>query len=292
MYQTLKEAIKSALQTTSAKMTKTYFKNTVTVLEDTVLTSLKEIQECAYMENIAKNPLFEYICKSLKFTGKTTQAALNELGYRLEQIVKCKKDIFNLIEEDMESNITNEGGSARSLAVFKLVNDIGSITVYSMHLLEYIVTNKEKSVIPYKRFELVEKHAPLYIELCRKYLKDLPKVIKEIKQISTEYVKFEDTPGGEKLQAMMLANTGKTVDLPVNGFVGNPIYSIRLWVIDKRISAKEYMEAKQQAIRYKLRLAKVEYNGDNDPELEKQVRQYEEQIEKLQYYIDFIDPLN
>ena len=52
------------------------------------------------------------------------------------------------------------------------------------------------------------------------------------------------------------------------------------------------MEAKQQAIRYKLRLAKVEYNGDNDPELEKQVRQYEEQIEKLQYYIDFIDPLN
>ena len=78
------------------------------------------------------------------------------------------------------------------------------------------------------------------------------------------------------------------LDQTVKGFVGNPIYAIRLWNADREIKAIKLLESKKEYV--ELLLAELEISNANqyDPELDEAIanakeviNQYEIKIEKL-----------
>lgn len=291
MFAMLKNGINAALGESNAHLIVKTHKMTISLLEDTILPTVKKVEECAYLTHVKKSPLLKFIFSSIGVQGASIQEKVHNFGYKLMEIVNHKVQIEELIRKFVNGTITPVGGTARDIAINKMVNDLASIARYTMELLHYVVTDQKSSIIPAKRFKLVEKYAPSYIDLCKIYLNNLPKIIKDLEKVSNEYVNVKNDDKAD-LQNTMLANTGKSVRLPMNGFIGNPFYHIRAWWIDKRTETVEYLEQKKTSIEYKINLLKAQQDGKNDPELEKQIRNYEETIDRLDYQIEKIDPLH
>jgi len=73
-----------------------------------------------------------------------------------------------------------------------------------------------------------------------------------------------------------------------SGFIGNPIYHIRLFLTDLEINRYKSLEDEKRLLELKLAELKAKQQGTDDPKLKKQIEFYENEIRKIEDKLNVI----
>jgi len=73
-----------------------------------------------------------------------------------------------------------------------------------------------------------------------------------------------------------------------SGFIGNPIYHLRLFLTDLEINKYKSLEDEKRLLELKLAELKAKQQGTDDPKLKQQIEYYEQEIKKVEDKLDVI----
>ena len=184
----------------------------------------------------------------------------------------------------MQDTLINKTMNAKSAAIVKVLQDLASMNSYMLDLLYFLILDEKLTNLPKIKLKRIKEDIPKFTEMFKVYGFKLKTIIEEIHKVSEEPLP-EDKTRIDVIDAL-LNNTGKLVDLPVSGFVNNPIYHFRMWLVDRDIKKYESLKEKKQLIELRLMELKLEQEDDSDPNLTKQVKYYEEKLADIEYSIE------
>ena len=258
----------------------------MTNINDAVLPSLVDI------ENLSKEELSE-LTKSKYFVIMKNVSKVNKSG---EDYFKNIKKLFETISNNesklkqavnkLNPTISSVSVKVHDAVVTKLVSDICFLTFFTLDFINIIVTTKEDIVhLPKYKVKAIDDNLSEYLDCLNKY-NDIEKdLIDKLPTVPNTELNLSDV----SLVGFVTSALARSVSLlPLtDGFVGNPIYHIRLWRLDKQHEKYEANQARRQVI--SLKLADLKYrlssSGNGDASLQKQIDFYEKQLSNTEYEI-------
>lgn len=265
--------------------------NTLSSLNDDVIPALDGVISSAGSSKILlNNNLLKTIANTSGIKAKDNRDLLVKVKGLLVNITKSGKDLTKVVENDLSDIVTDKTGTVKDVAIIKVVSDISSISMYTLDLVYFVLTNNgvDESNYPKIKFDKVRDGVQSYSSSLKSYagnfattVKDLPKVAAIPAKVETSKISMLERLAGKG---------GKTLNLPnTQGFVGNPIYFVRMWLVDREIAKYEALKEKRKLVDLKLMELKVQETGEENPKLRKQIEYYEDKISKVEYEIAQIE---
>ena len=200
----------------------------------------------------------------------------------LKLFTKYDNDIYGLLD-DLDEEIYTKGLTLKQSFVLKVINDLYTISAYtidlSILLIEYKTGEPEESIFPKKIKEDKLNYLYDYFSLVNFY-SDFKKIINgELSDIVLDV--------DEKELATLRSLIPKgTVNMPITGFIGNPIYHFRVFLVDREIKKIELLKEKKEYLELIILEKEKLRNGTVDPKLEKQIEFYKEEVAKVEHTIE------
>lgn len=286
MYQVLKNYIESLTATVKKESVEEALGNVITGINDEIIPSLEAVIKDSDDSVIKDNQFIKNLSK-LTVRTKDNKEYLNVLLKLLKEITSEANDITKLVDKDLSAYITSKGSTAKDIAIMKLVSDIAALAFYIQDLIYFILVDVKETAIPKIRLDDIRKNSGSFVVLFNYYYKGLSKIVKELPRVSDEIVYREDAK--PSMMDKLFKSKGKLLSLPVSGFNGNPIYHIRMWLVDKEMERYELLKEKKKLIELKLLDLKLQAQNESDPKLKTQIEYYEDKIGKLEYNIKEIE---
>jgi len=289
MYLELKKVLDSLSSTVKKESVVESFENIMTGLNDEVLPALENIIKDGDEPFIKNNQFLNNLSK-LTVRSKSNKDFLIAIKSLLNTIIKEEKDISKLIDKELNDYITSKGSTAKDLTIMKLVTDIGSLVFYIQDLNYFILVNGQETSLPKIKMREIRANSGSFVNLFLAFHKDFSKYVKEISRVSSDTVYNESAV--PSMMDRLFKSNGKLLTLPISGFNGNPIYHIRMWLVDKEIERYELLKDKKKLIELKLLELKLAEQQESNPKLKKQIEYYEEKVSRLEYNIKDIEDDN
>lgn len=259
--------------------------NIITNINDSVLPTLTDIVNLSDEEiKDINNSHYFVIMKNVSKTNKSGK----------EYFINTKK-LFEIISNSESKlkqavNKLNPTVSAMSIKthdaiVVKLINDLCFMTFYTLDFINVVLTNKsDLTHLPKYKAKAIEDNLSEYLDCLNKY-KDIEKdVVDKLSTLPSAELNLSDISLISFVTSTITKATGL---IPIsNGFVGNPIYHIRLWRLDKQHEKYEANKARRQIA--SLKIADLKHrvsSGSSEANLDKQIQFYEKQLSDTEYDI-------
>ena len=289
-----------------------------------LLNSLKEIEKDVKNKDVLSKAL---ITKALRDRVKTIRNDGDVIRVIEETITRYSKIlplISGKIDEYVDGSICSNTSNLNYKLILAILSEGSYIAEQGAMILTYVVdkyyvkdkhTKLDSTVMPG-----VGSKAILFFQLIPElYKADLEKVVDAIGQIpSISTLKFEETseiPSSfiigdffskkfgiksvltqvwvkkllhyfTKVDARKTARAHPDI---VASFIGNPIYHLRILLVDLQMLRLETLKERKRILELKvLELKQKETTGKVDPKLKQQIQYYEEKIQKVNMKIDKI----
>ena len=258
-------------------------------LHDKVLPSLDNI--ISVLGNsivIKKNNVLSLLAVSSGIKVKDNRDMLVKLKGILTNISKSEKNVKKLVNDYLPDTVTDKTATVRDLTILKLISDLSSLTMYSLDFLYYILTSADDSDYPKIKFQQIQNDIPDFSSVLRSYKDNFTKTLDNIKKVAN--VEMITEPENIGMFEKVIGRQGKIVNTPaVNGFLGNPIYHIRLMLVDREVDKYENLKDKKKLLELRVMELKAKENGESNPKITKQIEYYEDKIAKVEYNISQIE---
>ncbi len=206
----------------------------------------------------------------------------------LTKINANHKPFIALIQNELSDVVTDTAATPKDAAILKILNDIGAMNIFILDLSYYVIMEKDSGGISKKKIATIQDTAYDFAISLREYGKDFTKLIKDIPKVSDSIININD--GKDSMLQSLIAHTGISLSLPfTKGFVNNPIYHIRMWLVDREVEKYESLKERRKLIELRLTELKLEEDGQADQGLRKQIEYYEDRLSKLDYEIDQLE---
>jgi hypothetical protein len=259
-----------------------------TGIQNEIIPLLKEIID-KDPKIINENLFLKNIVNMSKDNYKDNYDFINELVKFFENVIKHEKEINKIIDESLSEIITDKTATAKDLAILKVISDIGSMSLYIADLMYYCLLLNDETNYPKIKIKQIKENGIVFTSLFNVYKNNLNDIIKKLPRVSSELIN-DKADANVSMLSKLLHATGLVVDLPVsNGFSNNPIYHIRMYLVDREIKKYEALKEKRKLIELKLLELKLEENGDSNPKLKKQIEYYEDKLSGIEYDIKEIE---
>jgi len=257
-------------------------------LNDEVLPTLDNLIESKNLASYVDANMVTMISRSCDFKAKDAKDAVKKIKSGFVNINKAYKKVTSLIEKELSDVITDKTVTAKDAAILRMVNDLGAMNTYVLDLAYYIIMDKKITDLPKFKLNMIKNNLNGFGNSFQAYGSNFGRLIEDMHKISSNVVSINE--GKESFLSLNLSKTGKTVDLPMaNGFINNPIYHIRMWMVDKEVEKYESLKDKKRLIELRLMELKLEDNNEGDPKLRKQIEYYEDKLSKIEYKIEKIE---
>jgi len=290
MLNTLVNFFHSMNHTTKKEDVITNVKRTFDNLNNEVLPTLSNIiDNVGTSDVIKKNNNIKLLAISAGIKSKDNKDTLVKLKGILTNIAKSDNSVEKLINDKLPDVVTDKTATVRDLAILKLASDLSNITLYTLDFLYFILTDVKDSDYPKIKFQQIKDGMMDYGMLIKNYGDKFNKKIDEIGKIAD--IPLESDPSKSSFFEKLLSKQGKVTNMPsVNNFVGNPVYHIRLWLVDREVKKYENLKDKKKLLELKvLELKAKEANEGENPKLKKQIEYYEDKISSVEYEISKIE---
>jgi len=220
------------------------------------------------------------LIKNIRIGGKSLPG--NQVITVMEKIFKDiteDKDIINLIDKVSGSLLSDRTLNTKQLNLVKIVLDVTHMANYTFDLfyliLKYDELRRDKTATLYSDkkikeiYDLVDEFGTLLF-----LYKDFNEVVKSISTIEERIL---DIDNKELFSFFALKN--KITSNYLTGFINNPIYHFRMWLVDKQFSRYESLKDKKRLIELIVLDLKIEKEDDS---IRKQIDYYEEKINKIE----------
>lgn len=262
--------------------------NTISELaQDDLLPSLAEIKQVEKTKRVNNSDLVNLVKEILKIRGVKTKSIFTDLENIFSELNKNKSKIENLISKHTSSVLTNKVLSIKDAAIIKLVDDISSLTMYSIDFIACVLADIKNTSFPKIKFKKVKEGIPAFVELIKGYNKDLEKNLDKIAKLDDSVINKDSNKSFVDLK---LKNDGVFGIMP-SGFINNPFYHIRMWLIDRDIAKLEALKDKKRLIELRIMELKIEEKSGEDGDLSKQIEYYEDKLANIEYKIEKLEEI-
>lgn len=230
------------------------------------------------------NPRLSKFGKDCEFKGSNPYSILEELKKFFNRVLNESGKLQDSINRYLSATMSSKAVTARDGAILRIVSDLSSISLYTLDFLHLSLVGNGKNNFPKAHIQSVDSGYVPYCSLIRHYNKELEKNIAGLKEVSLENINFT---GDDSVLDTFFKNTGKSINLPVTGFVGNPLYHFRMWIADRE--HQKYEKNKEEKRLLELRLLALQAEKDKDGvdlnKLNKQIEYYEDTISNIEFKI-------
>lgn len=259
-----------------------------TSISDSVIPTLDNLIANVDLPKLKNNQLLKNLGR-LCGAGSSSKDVLANLRLMFITFSNNQSVIERLVNKDLNDVITDRAVTARDGAIMRVVSDIGSMTMFIMDFMDLVLLDESDSEYPNIKFKTIKSGMDTFGELYKAYgkSKEFEKLIKDIPSAPDTAidVKSEDTA----MYKLILAKA-KTIDLPsASGFINNPFYHIRMWLVDREIAKYESLKDKKVLSELRLKELVLEQDRSGDSALSKQISYYENKITRLEAEIAEIE---
>lgn len=288
----LVESIAGLVGTVKKTAAETMVNNIFKTINDTILPIFDEIERAvdqkANLALIKSNKTLTVFAK-LVGTGVDNMKTLVQMHKTFRKLSKEEGDVRKVIEFHFPKLMVQGVVRARDAALIKLLQDLSTFNAYTVDFLYYIIMDVNETNFPKIKIKRITDKIGDYAELYKTYSKPLEPMLIEIAKMSDEEIPSKLDKTLLELKEIQLSQHGGYPNLPFNGFLGNPIYHIRMWLIDKDFEKIEILEQKKQLIELRLMELKLDAEGKKDPNLTQQIRYYEDKLSGIEYEIEKLE---
>ena len=253
-------------------------------LNEEVLPSFDEIIASKNLPAVKSNKIFTTLYKNCNIRASNNYEALEKMRESFLYISKQNVKLKQMIDSNMQEVITDKTMTAKSAVCVRILTDINSMCSYVLDLLYFIIVDEKVSELPKIKFKRIKEGMVIFTDLFKTYGYEFSKTIESVNEVSDEIIRKDAT--NSTLVDAMLSSTGKSIKLPLSGFIGNPIYHVRMWFVDRASKKYESLKVKKQLIELKLMELKLDANNNSDPSLTKQIQYYEDKLANIEYNIE------
>ena len=212
-----------------------------------------------------------------------------DIQRRIPALIKNITVIQEAVDTDLENDILADGLTVRGAFIIRAAGNLSLITRYLMALLNYLYTVEAKHF---------DTHLDPSLEICKAEMKYVEQNFARFAKLFGEYTQpLKDVIG--KLPEIYLAKqneeavTGQfgLVQLDpferygLSGFIGNPIYRIRLVVARWQNERYESAKAKKQQLELRLLYLQMQQDKTSDPSVMKEIERLQTRIESHDRYL-------
>lgn len=212
---------------------------------------------------------------------------INKIKEFFIEIQDNKDTLIATIKSNCPSVITVKTLTFKQAATLKVVNDLTSMSLFVLDLVNAFLaleTGNGTSNLSKAQLASLDACSRDFVAVFDSYYKKLNKLIKDLKDVSAELINQSESDATNNI---ISSTNGKQVDLPsdTNGFLGNPIYHIRMWFVERSLAKLQILEDKKKLI--ELRIQQIRANEKNlpDEQITKMINYYEEELSNIEYKI-------
>jgi len=257
-------------------------------INNDVIPALEVVIDNGNLSNIETSSLLTTLGRSSNIKYKDNRDILVKIKGGFVNISKSYNTLSDLVEKELNDIITDKTITAKDAAILRIINDIGSMNSFILDFVYLILVDEKNTDLPKVKLKQIRDNVSTFASAYRVYGDNFNKLLQDTYKISTNTIDINE--GKESMISVMLAKSGKIVNLPTaSGFITNPIYHIRLWLVDKEIKKYESLKDKKRLIELKVMELKLEQNNESDPKLVKQIEYYENKLSRVEYEIEKIE---
>ena len=260
-----------------------------TSINDEVLPTFTTILADKTLDVISKNVTLKNFAQMADLKTTNNYKTLEKMEDLFKTISKTQKQVKDLVNKHCSEVITNKDLKAKDAAIVKFLTDLYTLTSYTLDFLYFIIVDEKHSELPKIKFKKIREGLPNYITLFKAYSKFYTTMLEDIAAIDDETLKTDLDVVQQQMKEMILAKKSKLVSFPLSNFIGNPIYHIRMWRVDKEIEKLEALKTKKQLVELKITELRLEKDGGKDKNLSKQIKYYEDKLAGIEYKIEKIE---
>jgi len=253
-----------------------------TAISKNILPAFKAVEaESTYFDS-DKAYILGQLGGSLGLTTTNPKDVIKELARFFKDVHAEEKSLNKLINTQTNEKIFTSMATAQEVAIMATISDISSVTLFALDLLYYIVL-PENTEYPKKKLEMLQQSIHYFTSIVKVYINKFDKHVDTLYKVSKTVVKKGSSVA---MMDKLLAKQGRLATMPViNGFIGNPIYHVRLWFVDRDVDKYESLKEKRKLLELRLLDLKMQSAGKHDERLAKQIAYYEDKVASMEYDI-------
>lgn len=217
---------------------------------------------------------------------------ISDIEARLEFLLKNCQELQVVVDTTLEKDIITQGVTLRSAYLIRSAANISLVSRYLLSLLNYIYMaetrhrdNELSPSLEISKAEVryVEDNFIRFVKLFSEYTQDPEQFKKKISELPEIYVNDRTK---DMIKSMMDTHEVDPLEPSgLAGFIGNPIYAIRLQIAQWQNERYESAKAKKQQLELRLIYIQSREKGRNDPTIEREIEILQNRIERYDAYI-------
>lgn len=216
---------------------------------------------------------------------------VSDINRRVENLHSNIITLQEAIETYLEKDIISDGLTIRSAFVVRAASNVSLVTRYLMALLNYLYT------VEAQHYDISLEPG---LEICKAEMKYVDQNFVRFAKLFSEYsvspADFKKLIGevpevfvNQKTENAVAGFFGKSPDpyesYGVSGFVGNPIYRVRLIIAKWQNDRYESAKAKKQQLELRLLYLQMQKDEKKDPVVVNEIQRLQDRIEGYDKYL-------
>ena len=287
MFSTILEAVTPkfiSLNKKAVLKSKTFLFNS---LENEVLPAL-DVFISSNIKALSKNKFLSNSFSLMGIKSSNSLDGVKELRDMFQDIMSYEQKMDKLIL-NMNNVLLDKNTSLKDGTLVRVIEDLTFMSLYVLDFLYYSILDESDTNFTKKKIEVIKNELPEFIKLVKYYNKNIKNILDEILELPDVPVSISQTDSSSMLDTF-LKKIKKISFIPAaNGFVGNPIYHFRMWLVDREIRKYEALKDRKEALELRLMELRYQESGSTDENIKERIAYFEEKISKIEYEIAKIE---
>lgn len=281
MLDALTDYLKGMNHTVKREDVTTALDHIINNINDDVIPSLDQMIKNSDLTVVRESRLVRTLVTSTNLKAKNGKEFYIRLKAMFVNIVKNNKHLSKIVSKELSEFVTDNSAKAKDVTILKVVQDIGAMSQYIMDINYVILLDNGETDLPKLKLKTVRLHIGEFIKLVNTYNRDFDKTITKLGKVSSAIIDMDD--GKYSMLDKLITSTGVNVNLPTaSGFIGNPVYHIRMWFVDREVDKYESLKDKKRLIELKLSELKLSESNEHDSSISGQIEYYENKLTKIE----------
>lgn len=287
MFSTILEAVMpkfTSLNKKSVLKSKTFLFNS---LENEILPAL-DVFISSNIKALSKNKFLSNSFSLMGIKSSNSLDGVKELRDIFHDIMAYEQKIDKLIL-NMNNVLLDKNTSLRDGTLVRILEDFTFMSLYVLDFLYYSILDENDTNFTKKKIEVIKTELPEFIKLVKYYNRNIKSILDEILELPDVPVSISQTDSSSMIDNI-LNKLKKVLFIPTaNGFIGNPIYHFRMWLVDREIRKYEALKDRKEALELRLMELRYQESGSTDDNIKERIAYFEEKISKIEYEIAKIE---
>ena len=287
MFSTILEAVTpkfTSLNKKAVLKSKTFLFNS---LENEVLPAL-DVFISSNIKALSKNKFLSNSFSLMGIKSSNSLDGVKELRDMFQDIMSYEQKMDKLIL-NMNNVLLDKNTSLKDGTIVRVIEDLTFMSLYVLDFLYYSILDESDTNFTKMKIEVIKNELPEFIKLVKYYNKNIKNILDEILELPDVPVSISQTDSSSMLDTF-LKKIKKISFIPTaNGFVGNPIYHFRMWLVDREIRKYEALKDRKEALELRLMELRYQESGSTDENIKERIAYFEEKISKIEYEIAKIE---